>query len=532
MSEWDRIFEEFGKKFLERRARMEGFDPAKHSFFVHDPETQFISTLLTGYVTNFYYMAGEEVFKYGVTLHKSIIDKEPEFHLDAISIARRYGAMKDQVAIGLLLWSKHPKRKEHFDELVELLATFPPNYLVKKFINAKRKGKHIFGGLGVFEKALIREVINNWNERGLLEYYAAKYRWYMYDIIKLSHAFIPEDIWEYIKKGTRYSGNSEYLKKVAEIVKERKFIHTFNKPKFPFELIRANFDKEEWTSWILENTDLTGNTLILQAMSMYEAIPEVVDYIEKAVKSPTVTADKILKASLVALTKYNDLDHELVQALGKAYAEKVKETYKQLLLPIDKKMKITVVLDASGSMLGGTWGCMYIKAISSVAPFSPLVENLILFSEDADHEDPTLLSTLEGLNQLLDIAYSKYDSGTNIVDGLKLALETESNVVILATDEQANIIRSNSYYNTEVELIKKLINEGKTVIVLNPTPYPVSVTDIKLKDVIYIRAPNPESVIASLKLEQIRRSEKDAKELVSLLKAKIKAKSKKELEEN
>jgi len=515
---WDEIFKNFAKKFLERRGRVENFEPSEHSFYIHDPETQFISALLTGYVTDTYYMFGEEVFRYGASLHKEILNKEPDFHIEALEVARHYGAMKDQVAIGLLLWSKHPKRKENFEKIANLLATFPPNYLVKKFINPKRKAKHIFGGLGKFEKALIHKVIDIWRDKGLLEYYSVKYRWYMYDIVRLTHVCLPEDIWKYIKYGTKYDGNNEYLKKVVETLKAKQFVHTFDKPKFPFELVRSNFPKSMWNEWILENTDLTGNTLVLQAVSLYEAIPNVVKFINRAVKSPTVTADKIFKALLVSLHEFG-LDNELTKALGKAYAEKVKESYKQLLLPIKEDSKICVVLDASGSMNPESLRGYFIKAISCVAPFSPIIEELILFSDKANYEDPRLLQTLEGILELIEIADEKYNSGTNIVDGLKLALNTECDIVIVVTDEQANIIGIGDH--KEVEYIKKLIEEGKTVIILNPTPYPVSVTDIKLK-VTYVRAPNPESLAGALRLDQIRKTQKDAKEIIVILKKKIK----------
>ena len=126
----------------------------------------------------------------------------------------------------------------------------------------------------------------------------------------------------------------------------------------------------------------------------------------------------------------------------------------------------------------------------------------------------------DGLLELKRIASEKYNSSTDIVSGLRLALEQarsgEVNTVIVATDEQANVTTEDT---TEMELIRKMLDMDVKVAVLNPTPYPVHVTDIRDKRLIYVPAPNPESLTAALRLIQIRRElqHASAREIMELL---------------
>jgi len=512
---WEEVLNEFSKEFLKRRETEEEFDASKHSFYIHDPEMQYLSMLFTGYINDFYYMSAREVFQLAVPLHKIILEKDPEYHLMSLRSARAYGAMKDQVLIGILLWSKHPEREKHKETLIDLLATFPPNQIVKKFINTKRKTS-LFGGLGTFEKKLLQNVIKIWEKQGKLPYYFAKYRRYIQQIINLTHVKINPAEFSYLSNPTKYQGSSNYLQKISEFLRTKDISNLPGNA--PFELVRSNIPKENWSPEILKKCDITGNTVVLQACSLYSIFgDEILPYIERAISSPTVTADKILKALIMAATKNYD---RLTEKLAEAYTQKVRETYKQLLLPLPEMPRICMVIDASGSMNPGTLGGMFLKAIACTAPFAPLVKKLILFSDNANYEDEKLLSSYEGIVKLLRTAVCRYDSGTDIVAGLKLALEQaktgEINTVILATDEQANILKGEE---TEMDLIRKLLNMGIRVVVLNPTPYPVHVSDIREKRLIYIPAPNPEAVTGALRLIQLRKELQEAgtRELIQKL---------------
>jgi len=522
--EFEKVTEEFARKFIERRADAEKFDMSKHSFYTHNPEQEFLSVLFTGYIQNFYYMSSAEVFSYSIPLHKEVIKKDLDFYIESLKTARELATMKDQVLIGLLLLSKHEKRYMFFDLLVDLLSSFPPNQIVRKFVNTKRKNKDLFGGFGSFEKKLINKVFEVWKEKGLLTYYFAKYRKYIQQLVNLSHIKIEKEKFEWLSNPTKYQGNEEYLKEIKEFYNSKKILSLPNKT--PFEIVRSSVKKEDWKPELLKICDITANTIVLQATSFYSIFgDEMLPYVKRAT-GKRVTADKILKALIMAEIK----DYKkLAKELAKAYAEKVKTTYKDLLLPLDNA-RVCVVLDASGSMECGSLRGMFLKSLGCIAPFSPIVNSLILFSEKAKEEDNNLLSTWEGLSKLMRIAEARYNTGTDIGEGLSLAIEkakqNEIDTVILVTDEQANLLRGS---DTEMELIKKLLDMGIQVIVINPTPYPVKITDISDKRIIYVSAPNPESLKGALRLTQLKLTNLQAKPLLEKIVVSVrKPKKKKE----
>ncbi len=507
--EW---IDEFAKKFIERRAEAESFSPEKHSFFVHDPETEFIKVMLTGYIKNYYYMSFLDVLEHSADLHRCMLSRNPEFHLKVTEIARNTG-MKDQVMLSLLFWCKHPKRKENEDKIVELLKTFPPNQIVRKFVDVKRQ-KATAGGLGSFEKRVLRRVLAEWDKEGRMSYYLAKYRNAMRTLIKLSHYCLDKERWTFLIKPTHYMGSDEYLLDVAKIIANRS-AERVSSERIPFEIIRSNISKSFWSVDLLKKTDMTGLTLVMQATSLYEVFEqknEEKEFLkilkESAKKAKYLTTDKVLKACLASERKGYS---ELAETLAHIYADKIRKVYKDLLLPVEKP-RIALVLDASGSMMPGSLKGMFFNAVAVVTPFAPLVHNLILFSEDADYEDKGMLMSYESLLRLNSIAKEKYNGGTDISAGLKLALESaesgEVNLVVIATDEQANILK----HEKEQDLIEE-IKRYAEVMLVNPTPYPVHIAT----DIIYVPAPNAEAVVSAVKLAQLKKVK--SREIISLLKA-------------
>jgi len=495
--DWEKVLKQFSIGFLEKRKVAENFDVAKHSFYIYDEEMQYLSCLLTGYITDFYYIKAKEVFQLSMPLHSVILNKDPDYHLTSLKIAREFGAMKDQVLIGLLLWTKHPERTKHIEMLTELLASFPPNQIVRKFINSKRH-TNLFGGLGTFEKKLLKEVFVRWGDK--IPYYFAKYRRYIQQIVNIAHIKIAPKEFSYLSNPTQYKGDNEYLKKISEFLRTKNM--SVLPENTPFELIRASIPKQKWKPDILEKTDITGNTIVLQGCSLYSVLGDsILPHIKKAVASPTVTADKIMKALVMAEIKGYSI---LAEWFAEAYAEKVKLTYKQLLLPLEAP-NICLIVDASASMTPYSLKGAFLKAVSSVAPFAPLIKKLILFSEKARYEDEQLLKNWQGILELINIAEARYNNSTNITAGLRLAVKQaksgEINTVIIATDEQANVTTEES---REMDLIRKLLDMDIRVVVLNPTPYPIHIADIKDKRIIYIPAANPEAVVGALKLIQLR----------------------------
>ena len=512
MSKIDNVLEEFRKtfpqKFVERRAYAENFDPAKHSFYTHDPETQFLSVLLTGYFTDFYYMDAKEVLMYSLPLHKEILKKDVKFYLSALETARECG-MKDQVLLGLCLLSRKAEKldKELKERYVKLLNSFPPNQVVKKFVNAKRKAK-IGGGFVEKDKQILEEYLQN---QFASEYKTLKYRKYLKQMVNLVHYKNAPKL--LFKRLSKYKG-SDYIENVKKVVLNSEF-PDFEGEKMPFELVRSSIPKHLWSRWIVKNTDMTGHTLLLQAVSLYSALKDI-SIFDKIVNTPYITSDQILKVAVAA--ELNNMP-DLAKKFAELYAEKVSTCYKELLLPL-KEPNVILLLDGSGSMIPTSLTGMFFKSLAVVSPLAPLIKKLVLFSDNAKYVDPKLLLSYDGLRELMKIAPS---SGTNIAEALELAWKSEEEVVILVTDEQSNILTSESY---EMTLIKRLLDEGKTVIVINPTPYPVSVTDIKDKRIIYVRANNPESLVNAIKLIQMRLSKMSAQELIKEIKVKKRKKKK------
>ncbi|HEW93643.1 MAG TPA: VWA domain-containing protein [Thermoprotei archaeon] len=523
---WDDILRQYAEDFIKKRAAIERFDYTKHEFYVHDPEMQFLSLAFTGYLTDFFYMKGVDVLAISIPLHNVILSKDPELYMDVIEAARYYGTMKDQVLIGMLILSKNEARKQYYGRMVKLLASFPPNQLYHKFVKVKRKEK-ILGGLASFDKRLIHDVINQWISDGRFIYYMAKYRKYVKKIIELTHYPLDPELFKYLSRPSKYDGDNEYLKGISLFYRTKDF--KYLPQRFPFEILRSYVKKEDWTLDVVLKSDLTGNTLVLMAVSLVDKFGDkILKEFSRILRSRMVTADKVLKAAFAAYDKgYTELATELAMV----YAKKVAEAYKDLLLPIETP-NIAVVLDASGSMAPTSLRGEFMKALSTVSPLAPLIKYLIVFSDNADYESPELLKTFLGLIQLQKIAEKKYDRGTCIACGLKLALKLaergEIDTVILVTDEQANILMNTPDEATAMEIIRRLLKKGIKVIVLNPTPYPVHVTDIREKDLIYVPAPNPESLVAALKLIQLKKALKKAgaKKLVKKL-VKVAAKTKK-----
>jgi len=500
MSKIDEVLEEFRKsfpqKFLERRAYAENFDPAKHSFYIHDPETQFLSVLLTGYFTDFYYMTAEEVLMYSIPLHKEVLNKDMNFYISALEVARECG-MKDQVLLGLCLLSRKVETldNELKEKYVKLLNSFPPNQIVKKFVNAKRKAK-IGGAFVERDKYILIDYLQN---QFASEYKTLKYRKYLKQMVNLVHYKDAPKL--LFKRLSKYEG-SDYIENVKKVVLNKEF-PDFKGEKMPFELVRSSIPKSLWSKWILRNTDMTGHTLLLQAVSLYPVLKDTTVF-DKIVNTPYITSDQILKVAVAAEMKNMS---DLAKKFAELYAEKVSICYKELLLPL-KEPNVILLLDGSGSMIPASLTGMFFKSLAIVSPLAPLIKKLVLFSDNAKYIDPKLLLSYDGLRELMKIAPS---SGTNIAEALELALKSEEEVVIIVTDEQANVLTEE--YD-EMTLIRRLLDKGKTVIVINPTPYPVSVADIKDKRIIYVRANNPESLVNAIKLVQMRLSKMSAQELI------------------
>ena len=514
---WDKFLDDIASEFLQNRVVTEKFDPSKFKHYKYKPEVEFVKSMLTGYIVDRFYMKTTDVFKQSVVLHKLILPKDEEFHLLTTRVARNTG-MKDQVLISLLMWSKYRNRDRYFDQLVELLSTFPPNQILRKFVEVKRKtlDRAIVGGFGTFEKKLLTAVFEKWKndittvcdtDINKFDYYLAKYRRSMRDLIRLVHYKIDPDRWKFLNNIYEYSGDNQYFSDIVRILNRKYDIESYN---IPFEIVRSNIPKVDWPQIIL-HTDLTGNTLVMMAYSLYgvfsemDAVKMLSDLFEdRVIPARYVDCSKILKAAIAAQRRGNPV---VARMLARVYTKKVYSVYKDMILPISDPPRISMVLDGSGSMSPRMFRGEYVRVLSCISPFGPLIRKLTIFSESAFSTDPRMLSTVEGIIRLMEQAP---DGGTNIYEGLRIALDEvkngETNLVMIGTDEQHNIGRSCH------EIIKEIKRYGAEVILINPTPYPIHASP----DVIYVPAPTPEAVSAALKLYQLRKElqEKDAKEII------------------
>ncbi len=106
------------------------------------------------------------------------------------------------------------------------------------------------------------------------------------------------------------------------------------------------------------------------------------------------------------------------------------------------------------------------------------------------------------------IGGTKYHEGTDITAGLRAAEESDEPVVVLITDEQANLS------GHEMEVVER-ISRSRSFVLVNPSPYPVHVVGLR-DHITYLPAANPEGLIGALKLNLLKKvamKENDAHEI-------------------
>jgi len=519
--------EEWAKDFLKERVEKEEFLPSKHSFFVHSPLRQYVQMLFTGFITPTFYAKPSEIYIASRELHKTVVEEDPNFHLASIKVAREEALMKDQPIIGVLtrLRPTYNLRGKHFDDHVKLLSTYPPHHLLKKFVEPVRR-KEFGYGLGRHVKRLLTKVIESWTE-DTLKYYVIRYKRAMRDLINLTHYKLPDDDYARVLFNRELDEvEDEYFKayvKYMELIRKERYVDAcrlVEEYSLPFELMRVTIPRryykiEEVYRTLLDRA--TPLSVMSFAVSFVRAgIPasEVAKYVIKKGKAGSVTSLDVAKPMIMALDQLT-ITNPLTKALGEVYSKKMVDVWKMIdtsFLKISDK-KIALILDASGSMLSfNLMRSGFVRALISLAPLGVNVKHLVLFSDYASEENPNLLCSLYGLYDLISIAHSRYNSGTNIIDALRYARSLDDiDIVIISTDEQANI---NMTEVKEFEIIKEILSKGVGVIIHNPEPYPVHISK-PIKGVTYIYGDRAESIIGSLRVQAMRDlKDEDVKELI------------------
>ena len=505
-------FDIWARNFLDRRVQQEGFDPSRHSFTVFSPKMQFIETLLTGHLTNFYYMSREDVLRQSLMLHERILMEDPNFHLLALQFARHISFKKDQIVLGLITRAS----KGYIDDaLIDLLADFPPNVVLHRFYEQIKLG---IVPRTVSKKKIVKtlaRVVDKWKEEGKLPLFAVKYRKDLRDIVRITHTMVPGDVWAVIFRRREYYPliTDPFLRgylKFLELVRQKKYneaLEVASSVRLPFSIVRSSVPSLYWNEKILDtmtNLDLAMFSISLYKTYRTELINKLVETVEKRGRNiPSWYSARTLLACLDRL----GIDNELTIAWGKAFATSVAETWKKINvhgLELENA-KILLILDASGSMWPTDWRGVMWRGIAAVAPLAENVKGLIMYSDEADFEEPKLLKTLDGWVQLRKIATLKYNQGTDLAAALFEAVDEvkrgEYTDVLIITDEQVNI---NKLPYRELELLQEIVKHCN-VMILNPTPYPVHVADPSR--IRYVFGLQAEDVLTSLILTRLLKDE-------------------------
>jgi len=520
--------DKWAEDFLKRRVEEERFLPTDHSFYVHSPLRQYVQLLFTGFIKPTFYAKASEIYAASRELHKTVVREDPDFHLASIRVARDEALMKDQPIIGVLtrLKPEYCLRDKSFNDHVTLLSTYPPHHLLRKFVEPVRRRE--FGyGLGRHVKRLLSRVLDTWvGDR--LRYYIIRYRRAMRDLINLTHYPLPGGDYarvlfnrELDKVGDDYF--RAYVK-YLEFARRRRYVDAAelaDECGLPFELMRTTIPLSSYADEPVYRALLNRATplsLMSFALSLARAgVPtgEMAKYVVRKGGSKGVTSLDVAKPMLMALNTLG-IGDPLTKALGEVYAKKMVEVWKRIdtsFLKVSDK-KIALILDASGSMFwhGLTMRSYFIRSLAALAPLGVNVKHLILFSNYAEGEDPSMMCSLEGLFGLIHTAYDKHNRGTNIVGALSCAERLgDVDIVILSTDEQANINEGN---DTEAEIIRRILSKNVGVIIHNPSPYPVHISN-PIDGVTYIYGDRAESIIGSLRLQAMRDlKDEEVKELI------------------
>jgi len=520
-------FDTWAESFLKKRVEKEEFDPSKHSFFTHSPLRQFIQLLFTGFLRPTYYMDAKEVFNYSLVVHDKVLKEDPDFHLAGLKIAREESFMKDQPLIGVMLRLKpdYNLREKYFNDHVEILSTYPPHHLLKKFVVPIRK-KALGYGLGRHVKRLVNKVLSNYPE-DLLKYYVVRYKRHMRDLINLTHFKLPDiDFARVLFNRELDKIQDEYFKayiKCMECISRKEFVKVaeiVDEYKLPFEILRNSIPRncyhipEVYRALLNRATSLSVMSFVVSLAKAGVPFDILAKYVEQKGKNKNVTSLDVAKPMMVSLAEFG-LDNPLTKSLGMLYTKKLVDVWKRIdtsFLKVSDK-KIALILDASASMFfASLLRSFFVNSLIALAPLAINVKHLILFSEDVGEHDPQLLCSLDGICELIRIGTKKYNCGTNIPGALNYAKTLDDvDIIILSTDEQANI---NRLHEDEYYIIKELLKKGKGVIIHNPSPYPVHIS-VPFEGVSYIYGDRAESIIGSLRAQALRDlKDEEAKEVI------------------
>ena len=526
--------EKWARDFWERRKREE-----EHSidhFYVYGKRRTLLQVVATNYVGNEYYMKTDELITHSIPLHFDVLQEDDEFHIALLKTMREVAFTKDQILLGIASYSRpslqHPQTpyqyfKKHYHELVQLLATFPPN-LLYRYILLLRATKPLTGkGFGHKEKRLVGDVIESWSIPQL-EYYAMRYHNALVRIANLAHPSFEnsevEKVFKYAiaKRRTKHPAPTWRLVKYQEALKAiseknyDKALSLIAEHRLPFEMIRNSMGaKSEFHRDLfyeaVKNTIPAGALLLnlryfINVMGTERTARLVRDVLRGGGK---VTPYEIARAMFA-------INHEDVREALSEKFELYSNKVLDMIMPELDINKAVLCLDASGSMSFR----LIRNALAIAGGMRPLLhDEIVIFDTKAGvHElwkDTKTMIAEETVNSII----NAYDGGTNIQLGVETAVKVARgaglNTIILVTDEQENVARG-------YEEVSEALPKDMRMIVVNPSPYPSHAVSPKDPRIIHVPAGTINNMLASLRLLQIQslKEEEVAKYVLKLVKKK------------
>ena len=513
----------FVEEFLRTRASQEGFRIDAHSFIMYGPRRALLQYLLTGHLRNIHYMSKEDIATLGFLVSAVCLEVDPEFQLLATKYARYLAVKKDPPLISLITRVAYGYAD---DDTVKLLATFPPKLLVERFYNTFRSGlMPIQPRISKrFVRKILAKVVEEWEREGKLRYFAVKYPRRMATLVKLvmDYTHVDDEVMSFLLfKGAKVTdpllrARLEYKRAIRNKEKDRAY-ELIVQYKLPFSLARQ-IPYSLYDARILDV--LSPYDVAMFCDAFYRAIKEgkvrfTVEDLVRAIerKGEKLTQWYIARTFFVLASRYGR-DDPIVRAWARVWMKKLHTMIDQLAslgLGLEQS-RILLVLDGSGSMhpheLNPATNIL-LQGLLCWVPFFPLVNNIVMFSDDAFYLEPEYVHDLD---RLIDLLYKAPNSGTCIECGLRLALEEvkrgEYTHVVLITDEQANVIYRAEH--AENDIAREIAKHAK-LIVHNPQPYPTHViTPSKAENIYAVYGKQAEDILASMILEKISNLDEEA----------------------
>ncbi|MFQ6071767.1 MAG: hypothetical protein ACE5KT_03570, partial [Methanosarcinales archaeon] len=476
-----------GKIFSTKSKKIpDTINPDGYPAFSHDLYSDYARTVMTNLVKNTFYKDQKTLAGESVKLHKSMVQKDKEFHLKGLKFAREVSNIKLQILIGIAAQDSI-KNYSYEDTLQYLLNSFPV-HKVLEYIEINRN-KVFNKGYGTKQKQRIIKYLQNLSEHRF-EYYTLKYKNQFRDLLILTHPSESQLGMEKYKM-TKYVMSEEPIteKQTAfktlvlnNLTDPRRFGEILIEHEIPWE-ITTSLKLQNSESWFARMTQMSsgsllGNIATLERHQVF-SFDEAFDYLKERLTPKYLKASKILPLQVIKAYLYSH-DNKVREILRNSFIDSFSVPLEYL-----EHKKVHISLDISASMSKEP----VLTEATIAASFVPNCKDveIIYFSEklyrEGEHAkkfwgDPITLPniTKQGRGSIKSMVKEIFRlpecilGATDTSVGVKDALENgeEYDFFIVLTDEQQNT--GTMLY----EVFKKYnqrINPYVMLIVINVTPY-------------------------------------------------------------